>query len=227
MILPNTRFFSTHGLPDLPRCITPRWEPDHANTDIVSVLAEAYADSDMSPGEGSLVVLNHERPVEENSPRPYLELLAGVRESFPELRTSFFARPPWSKPTWWKFPQANENWQALNNDMRSLVRRVDFLAPSLYTFETDINVWKEFAVAQVEECRRIGPDKEIYGFIWPKYHQYLEIRDQIPRGTDLPEPMWRAQLDFAQLFLDGCVLWGHTVNDSLWPVTREALGLTA
>ncbi|TRD11414.1 hypothetical protein FGU71_05790 [Erythrobacter insulae] len=102
-----------------------------------------------------------------------------------------------------KISKAYKSWQDENSMSAALAPDVDFLAPSIYTFYNSPSDWRDYALAQISEARRIS-DKPVYAFLWPNFHDQ-GIRKQPP---PIPPEFWRLQLDTMASVADGIVLWG-------------------
>lgn len=88
--------------------------------------------------------------------------------------------------------------------MRPLAVAVDALFPSLYTFSQNRDAWVRSAIAHIDEARRYGTDALVYVFLWPQYHE-------ITRGHALEYldgDFWRLQIETAERYADGAVIWG-------------------
>jgi hypothetical protein len=97
-----------------------------------------------------------------------------------------------------------KNWQADNDRRAELARRVDVLYPSLYTLFDDVEGWKIYAKANIEEARRIAPGKPVIVFIWPQFH----VSNDTLRYKFIDGAFWRVQLEFLREHADGIVIWG-------------------
>ena len=95
-------------------------------------------------------------------------------------------------------------WQHDNDRLQALADKVDILFPSLYTFYDDVDGWQRYAIANLEEARRLAGSRPIYAFLWPQFHesnkklalQYLDAG------------FWRTELEVVAAHADGIVLWG-------------------
>ena len=137
---------------------------------------------------------------------------------------SFYGVPPLRD--YWRAiqdPTAAEHrqWQAENDRFRRLAAVVDAFTPSLYTFYDDIDGWRRYAVANVEEARRLAQDKPVYPFIWPQYHNSNRRLD----GRYLSGEFWTQQLRTLETVADGVVIraggpgaWQE--NAAWWAATR-------
>ncbi len=118
---------------------------------------------------------------------------------------------------------------------------VDALCPSLYTYydadtisarNAAINQWRTFATETIRQARRVAPDKPVYAFLWPHFHNGGTYND----FRELPAEYWRAQLELMLELADGVILWGGAnvaagqgrlpwnPNSAWWQVTQEVLG---
>ena len=99
-----------------------------------------------------------------------------------------------------------QEWQAENDRIAPFAAAVDILFPSIYTFYNDPDDWVTYAKAQIDESRRIAPDKPVLAFIWPVYHPSNKLRG----GKPLQADFWRRQLEFLHEHADGIVIWTHS-----------------
>ncbi len=85
---------------------------------------------------------------------------------------------------------------------RELARHVDAFFPPMYTFDDDRAAWEKRAQATVTEARALGPDKPIYFYLWPQYH------DGAPKQFQyIDAAYWKFQLETAYRYSNGIVLW--------------------
>lgn len=117
---------------------------------------------------------------------------------------------------------------------------VDALCPSLYTFydaptpggrQAAIDQWKTFAAETIRQARRVSPDKPVYAFLWPHFHNGGSYND----FREVPAVYWRAQLELILEMADGVILWGGAdvaagqgqlawrESAPWWQVTQEVL----
>ncbi len=134
-------------------------------------------------------------------------ILAAFRKQRPQRRYGFYGALPigdyWRAvrldPTDAKF----KSWQADNDRLNSLEADVDVLLPSLYTFYEDPEGWRNYAIAQICEARRISK-RPVIVFLWPEFHDSNHrVRDRF-----LAPDFWQMELDIARRYADGIVLWG-------------------
>lgn len=107
---------------------------------------------------------------------------------------------------WWTehLPQFTANfkaWQAANDRLDVLASKVDFLAPSLYSFYDDQDGWQRYAKWNIEEAKQYG--KPIYPFLWMEYHDSTAQAGQL-----LPVDYWNMELQTLKQSVDGVVIWG-------------------
>ena len=95
-------------------------------------------------------------------------------------------------------------WRYQNDRLAAFAKSTDALFPSLYTFYEDPVGWEKYAIAQIQEARRIAPDKKIYAFLWPEYHG----SNQKKRFEYVGDSYWLLQLDTVRDYADGVVIWG-------------------
>jgi Hyaluronidase len=93
-------------------------------------------------------------------------------------------------------------WQGANDRLASVARLADVLFPSIYTLTKDPVGWRKYAIAQIEEARRIAPGKPVYVFMWPQFEEGRTAVDYLPRD------FWSMELETARQYADGVVIWG-------------------
>jgi hypothetical protein len=98
-------------------------------------------------------------------------------------------------------------WQRENDRLVSLSMHVDAIYPSLYTFYSDRDEWKKYAIAQLREAKRYG--KPVYAFLWPQYHE----SNRLLGGRYIAPDYWQVQLETVRQYADGIVLWGGWGSD--------------
>lgn len=141
----------------------------------------------------------------------YVELLRMVRQELPGKRIGLYGMMPIRD--YWRAIRAKgsssyREWQGENDRLGVLVKEVDALYPSLYTFYDDREGWQDYAIANLSEARRISQGKPIYAFLWPQYHD----SNSKLRGKALPRDFWRLQLEVIRDHADGVVIWGGWKN---------------
>jgi hypothetical protein len=175
----------------------------------------------------------------------YIRVIDWWREVRPDVRVGYYSMLPlreyWApiveqletEPdyvTWWKQQNAlmGRRRNALGQfDSRGLVDVVDFICPSLYTFYNDKQSGEEYshddwwcdayAPANIAESRKY--QKQVYPFLWPRYHDSNSTSALEYIGDDL----LRRQIEVCLKHADGCVIW-----DALGlPNEREILEKTS
>ncbi|MEM8948281.1 MAG: hypothetical protein AAGC99_03015 [Pseudomonadota bacterium] len=171
-----------------------------------------------SPEFGGITVLDIEHwPLEDRTFADaavdnYLTVLDWFRKSAPpEQAVGYYSMVPirdyWRALRGVDHPKY-QDWQEENDRLVRMAEAVDILFPSIYTFYEDQEGWLTYAKAQIEESRRIAPDKPIYAFVWPEYHPSNDAR----AGDPIEPEYWRVQLDFLREHADGVVIW--TIDDT-------------
>ena len=89
-----------------------------------------------------------------------------------------------------------------------------------------LKIWEEQGLyAQIQEARRLSRGKPVYIFLWPQYH----TSNQKLANTFLPGDYWRLELETAQKYADGAVIWccsnsqSWEDNAAWWLATRSFL----
>jgi hypothetical protein len=149
-----------------------------------------------------------------NNIQKYRDTIQLFKQSAPSLRIGYYGiAPVWNY--WIAIGGRNTPgyrvWQAENDRVASIGQLADALFPAIYTFYKDQEGWKEYAIAQVEEGRRIAPGKPIYVFLMPQFDEPGKANDY------LPPDYWRMELETARQHADGLVIWGG--SGQVWDAT--------
>ena len=151
--------------------------------------------------------------------RKYVQLADWARTDAGGVPVAYYGVPPMRD--YWRAIKHSETleyrqWQAENERLQPLAVHMDALTPSLYTFYDDIEGWKRYAAANVSEARRLAPEKPLYPFIWPQYHN----SNQQLNGQYVPAEYWLQQLRTLEQIADGVVIWsggpGAWNPDAAW-----------
>jgi hypothetical protein len=114
------------------------------------------------------------------------------------------------------------DWQKDNNRFAEVASKVEVLFPSLYTFYENRDGWKKYAIANINEARRMARGKPVYAVIWPQYHG----SNPTVGWKYLPVDFWRMQLETVRQHADGVVFWGGwqqpwNENAAWWQETKN------
>ncbi len=135
----------------------------------------------------------------------YLQTLKLFKQQNPQLKIGFYGVAP-QRNYWDAIGQPNSpkqaTWKATNDSVASIAQLSDILFPSVYTFYRDEEGWQRYAIAQIQEARRIGGGKPVYIFLWPQLHA------GDVGGDYLNSDFWRMELETAKNHADGVVIWG-------------------
>lgn len=136
-----------------------------------------------------------------------LKVLDYCRSVAPRIQFGYYGIMPGRD--YWRALKGKESepyseWRRENDALKSLVKAVDFLAPSIYTFYPDVVGWQKYAEAQIDEARRIGQGKPVFPVLWPQYHDSSKTL----AGTYIHPAFWRGQLDLCAAKADGVIIWG-------------------
>jgi len=95
---------------------------------------------------------------------------------------------------------AYSRWQKKNNRLMEIVRKYDYMQPSLYlSNKHNMSMWKNKAKAYIDEHTRLGQGKPVYAHLSP---QYVDDPDEMLSGK-----IWREMLEFSYQHADGVVIW--------------------
>lgn len=108
-------------------------------------------------------------------------------------------------------------WRAQNTALLPLVAEVDALYPSIYPLYSDLKKWNRFAVAMVEEARRLVaidaavrseaagvslPAKPVYAVLWIDWHNNSGLTGRVPAEV------FRGMIETVKAAgADGVVIW--------------------
>ncbi|NDJ18722.1 hypothetical protein [Myxacorys almedinensis] len=139
-----------------------------------------------------------------------LQVIEWMREAAPSLKLGVYSIPPirdyWTPVR--NLPGGRSGWRTANQFLKPIADASDFLAPSLYTFYTDIPGWVTYASANIEEAQQFG--KPVYPFLWCRYH----ISNRERRNQFIAGDYWRTQLETVRdRGANGLVLWDWAGHD--------------
>ena len=137
----------------------------------------------------------------------FLAVLSWVKSEAPGVPFGVYGTVP--VPDYWRAirdPTSAEfqSWQQDNDRLEGISDRVDALFPSIYTFYTDRQGWRTYAIAQIAEAKRKAKGKPVYAFLWPQYHESNRLLGLRPLDPDY----WELQLNTVYQHADGVVIWG-------------------
>jgi Hyaluronidase len=131
-------------------------------------------------------------------------VLRWFKSSAPSTKIGFYGFPP-LRDYWDSVQQEGtpryKSWQAKNDAIAPIAQLADVLFPSLYTFYADRDGWAKYAIAEIREARRYAGGKPVYVFLWPQYETGTLA------NTFLPGDFWLLQLETANKYADGVVIW--------------------
>ncbi|QDU72719.1 hypothetical protein [Mucisphaera calidilacus] len=137
--------------------------------------------------------------------RKYNLVTRWIREARPDLTFGYYGIPP--VRDYWRAIKPRDSrqyqaWAAENDALQPMIRDVDVIYPSLYTFYDDPEGWVKYAEVNIREARKYG--KPVYPFLWPQYHDsHKELKYHFIDGD-----FWRIQLETCLKHADGVVIWG-------------------
>lgn len=85
---------------------------------------------------------------------------------------------------------------------RELAKDEDAFFPSLYVFTNDRTQWRALLARRVAEAKSIDPDKPIYAYLWPEFHDNSNLA-----GTYVSADYWSFQLAESRTQISGVVVW--------------------
>lgn len=152
----------------------------------------------------------------------YSRVIDLVREVAPRLVFGVYSLAP--QFGYWPIvggdPARLREWERCNERLAPLMKRVDIVFPSLYTFYDDEAGWDKYATVTLAAARRYG--KPVYAFLWPEYHD----SNPVLKGKNIPGRVWRHELDLVRGNADGIFLWSvwqHEWDEKAdwWVQTRD------
>jgi len=150
--------------------------------------------------------LRGDRVIVTESIQKYVATLQRFRAAAPSWKIGFYGTVP-QRSYWQALAPENSNryrrWQRENDTAREIADHADILFPSLYTFYAYKRGWVLYATANLREARRIAPQKPIYCFLWPQFHDSTRLAYEF-----IPVEYWREELQTCRRLADGLVLWG-------------------
>lgn len=159
-----------------------------------------------------------DKKIVSESLRKYKSVYYMVKEVLPDYNLGFYRLVPnvdYHRALKGKgSPQYNQ-WQTDNDRMKELAGMVDVLYPSLYTFTSDRDEWKQYATEQISEARRLANGKPVICFLWPRYHN----SNKVLGDRFIPRDHWRDQLELVKDLADGFVIWDGKRQQ--WPEDME------
>jgi hypothetical protein len=158
-------------------------------------------------------VVGDAAPVAE-SVKKYETVLQWFKTSAPAVRVGLYGVLPIRD--YWRAIQATGSpgytaWQKQDDSLAAIAPFADVLFPSVYTFYEDRSGWQKYAIAQIQEARRLAKGKPVYIFLWPQYHP----SNKTLANTFLPGDYWRLELETARKYADGVVIW-CCANSQTW-----------
>lgn len=136
----------------------------------------------------------------------YLATLRVMRAADPNMKFGLYGTVPirdyWSAQSG-PSSARYKAWQQKNDVLQPLADSADALFPSLYTFYPDQKGWRTYAIANLNEARRLAKGKPVYCFLWFQFHDSGAQAFQL-----IPGDYWRMELDTCHQYADGIVIWG-------------------
>jgi len=136
----------------------------------------------------------------------YEKTIQLFRRGLKDVQIGYYGLVP--ERNYWASMKGNEDkkniiWKNTNLELADFAKsNLDVIYPSLYTFYTNQNDWKKYAVEHIKEAKKYG--KPVYAFLWPLYHESNSWRGHEYIG----DKYWRLQLETVLEHADGVVLWG-------------------
>ncbi|MFK5950493.1 MAG: hypothetical protein QM500_17205 [Methylococcales bacterium] len=144
----------------------------------------------------------------------YKSVYRMVKTSLPEYKIGFYRLVPnvdYNRANKGKGTPQYLQWQKDNDRMKGLAGMVDVIYPSLYTFTSGREKWKQYATEQISEARRLANGKPVICFLWPRYHN----SNKLLGGKFLPRELWRDELELVLELADGFIIWDGKRHQ--WP----------
>ena len=139
----------------------------------------------------------------DSSDERYLDILRWINKARPDLDVGYYGVIPLNYPKAATHNTKAEywNWRAINDNNIQLAGSVDTLYVVGYTYFSDPEIWKLYAINSIREARRFG--KPVSIFLWPLYEK--GVNDDY---AYIGNYYWRIQLETAGKWADDVVIWG-------------------
>ena len=146
----------------------------------------------------------------------YVDTIRQFKELLPQHTFGYYGVvPAWAHRDVARSGTEFERWQRENDALAELSASVDYLYPSLYTYNTTLGKWKERVRIIIAKAKEMANGRKIIPFLWPHFHQSSKARRSGMKG--LPREFWRGQLEFVYSIADGFVVWnGAYGNRGKW-----------
>lgn len=133
----------------------------------------------------------------------------------PIVEYSFKYEPSQDNTNQWRLHKPlMKAWKLLNNRLSVLAECVDIVCPSLYLHYPKYKneYWAAYAKANIEEAKQYG--KEVYPYVWPRYHSapygYPPPTDDISLPFVIDLARWKQYLvDVVKCKPDGLIIWDY------------------
>lgn len=140
----------------------------------------------------------------ERAIRKYTAVARTIRQTNPQLKFGFYSVLPIRD--YWRALGSRGlkekiRWQHENKRLHEISQYVDYVFPSLYTFDGNVKRWVTYAKENIQQARQYK--KPVLVFLWPQFHDSTKLK-----GEYLPKDFWRTQLETAFHYADGVVIWG-------------------
>ncbi len=152
----------------------------------------------------------------QESVNKYLQVFEWFRQERPDLILGYFGFPKNN----YLDAQEEKGSSRYNRHMGEIksilpvLSVVDASYPSAYSFEPSLDNWKKAFSGMIHKLKKVykGP---VYVFMSPTYIEVSYIDNAEIANIPVPVNVWREQLEFAYLYVDGVVIWGGWKDSDL------------
>ena len=100
-----------------------------------------------------------------------------------------------------------KEWRDSNDAWSPVVPHLNFTFPSLYVLVPGVDRWVDYAIANIEEAKRVAPDIPCYPFLWFQYHPNVKRHDPSLAGQPIDPDFAMRKLEIVRKHADGVVIW--------------------
>lgn len=138
----------------------------------------------------------------------FLTVIKAFRHVNTHSPIGFYGVPPKQAYEWKNIdpvnnPSGNRNWLKINDALAPVAGHVELFLPSFYAYDPDTTSWRKMVDATVKAIKKYKPDRPVYAYIWPQYHQGASPHQLQYIDTAI----WRYQLEILYDRVDGCIVW--------------------
>lgn len=186
-------------------------DPDHPGipipeTDSIRSLASKFTSQPGIPVTLDIESWSYSPQQLEATISKYLKVISDFKKTNSSSKVGFYGVVPKTVFVWKNIePTGSPNyvkWQKLNLSLSPIAEKVDIFFPSFYTFDNDINAWKNMVTATLAEIKKYDRNIPVYAYLWPQYHDGTPNQFQF-----IDQAVWKSELEMLYPLTDGIVIW--------------------